>query len=290
MQPTFAALVSACRAACRVPLVALAAAAATLVASSAHAGFIFFESAGADAAAIRPTRDAFRSAIGGGTVAGPNGLFGGVRREINWDGVPNGRADPNPLPANFFNVNSPRGAVFSTPGTGFLVSANSGLATPILFGFPSDFQVFSAQRLFTALNSPITDVRFFLPGTSTAATTSAFGLIFTDVEVAGGTRLDFFDAHDALLFARDALAGLNQGLTFLGAVADAGERISRVRITSGVNTIVSNGVLGNPTDDVVVMDDFLYAEPAVVPEPSSHALVALGLVGMAWMRSRRRGD
>lgn len=288
MQQTFAPLVSACRAACRVPLVALAA--ATLVASSAHAGFVIFESAGADAAAIRPTRDAFRSAIGGGTVAGANGLFGGVRREINWDGVPNGRADPNPLPANFFNVNSPRGAVFSTPGTGFLVSANSGLATPTLFGFPSDFQVFSAQRLFTALNSPITDVRFFLPGTSTAATTSAFGLIFTDVEVAGGTRLDFFDAHDTLLFVRDALAGLNQGLTFLGAVADAGERISRVRITSGVNTIVSNGKLGNAIDDVVVMDDFLYAEPAVVPDPSSYALVALGLVGMAWMRSRRRGD
>ena len=44
-----------------------------------------------------------------------NGDFGGVRREINWDGVPDARADPNALPANFFNVNSPRGVVFSTP-------------------------------------------------------------------------------------------------------------------------------------------------------------------------------
>jgi hypothetical protein len=48
-------------------------------------------------------------------------------------------SDPNALPANFFNVNSPRGVVFSTPGTSFLVSANSGGATPILFGFPNDF-------------------------------------------------------------------------------------------------------------------------------------------------------
>ncbi len=36
--------------------------------------------------------------------------------------------------------------------------------------------------------------------------------------------------------------------------------------------IVSNGVLGNPNDDVVVMDDFLYAEPLAVPGPSSLAL------------------
>ena len=290
MQQTYTPLAASFRAAChamyRVPLVALAAAAA-LVALPAHAGFIVFESNGADAAAITPTRDAFRSAVGGGSVAGANGSFGGVRREINWDGVPNTRADPVLLPANFFNVNSPRGAVFSTPGSGFLVSANSGQPASVLFGFPSDFQVFSAQRLFTALNSPITDVRFFVPGTATAAAISAFGLIFTDVEVAGGTRLDFFDANDTLLFGRDALAGLNQSLTFLGAVADAGERISRVRITSGVNTIVSNGVLGNPTDDVVAMDDFLYAEPVALP--SSHALVALGLAGLAWMRSRRRG-
>ena len=75
----------------------------------AQAGFISFEAAGANAAAITPTRDAFRAAVGGGTVAGANGSFGGLRREINWDGVPEGFSDPNLLPANFFNANSPRG-------------------------------------------------------------------------------------------------------------------------------------------------------------------------------------
>ena len=58
----------------------------------------------------------------------------------------------------------------------------------------------------------------------------------------------------------NALISFNQNLSFLGAVADAGETISRVRITSGANTLVSNGVLGNPTSDFVVMDDFLFAE------------------------------
>ena len=250
---------------------------------------VTFESAGATAAVITPTRDAFRAAIGGGTVAGANGSFGGFRREINWDGVPDARADPNPLPADFFNVNSPRGVVFSTPGTGFMVSANAGLAAPVLFGFNSDFQTFSSQRLFTAVNSNITDVHFFIPGTANATTTSAFGLVFTDVEVAGLTKLEFFDASDVLIYSHNALVAVNQGLSFLGATVTGGS-ISRVRITSGQNTIVSNRVLGNPNDDVVVMDDFLYAEPGqAIPEPSSLALASLALV-CGWALSRRRRD
>ena len=58
--------------------------------NQAFAGFIVFEGTGATPAAITPTRDAFRTAIGGGTTAGANGDVGGVRREINWDGVPVG--------------------------------------------------------------------------------------------------------------------------------------------------------------------------------------------------------
>jgi len=129
-----------------------------------------------------------------------------------------------------------------------------------------------------------------VPGTNTAATTSAFGLIFVDVEVAGLTSLQFFDQNNALIYSHDALAAGNQGLTFLGATVSGGA-ISRVRITSGLNTIVSSGVLGNPNDDAVVMDDFLYAEPLrAVPEPSSFVLMALGLAsGVLLVRRRRAG-
>lgn len=246
--------------------------------SAAHGGFIVFDATGSDPAAITPTRDAFRTAVGGGAVAGPNGNFGGLRREINWDGVADNFADPNLLPADFFNVNSPRGAVFSTPGTGFMVSANAGQANPPLFGFPGDLQTFSAQRLFTAVDSSVTDVLFFVPGTNIAATTSAFAVIFVDVEVSNLSRLEFFDENDSLIFSRSASVAGNQGLTFLGGVADAGERIGRVRITAGLNTLVSNGTLGNPNDDFVAMDDFLYAQPRRIPEPSTFALLGLGLL------------
>lgn len=264
---------------------------AILTMQPAVAGFVVFEASGADALAITGARDAFRTAVGGGTVAGANGSFGGLRREINWDGVPDAFADPNGLPANFFNVNSPRGVQFSTPGTGFMVSANAGQSAPTLFGFASDFQAYSAQRLFTAVNSNITDVRFYVPGSNAAATTSAFGLVFTDVEVADITRLQLFDEFDNLIFDHFALTSGNQGLSFLGAQASGGERIARARITAGLNTIVANGVLGNPNDDVVAMDDFLYAEPLAqlsVPEPASPVLAAIALGAALGLRRRSK--
>jgi hypothetical protein len=92
-----------------------------------------FGASGPDAAAITPSLNLFRTELG---MLNPNvaGSFGTGRREINWDAVPPNFSAPNLLPNDFFNVNSPRGTVFSTPGTGVAVSANAaegqyGLAT-----------------------------------------------------------------------------------------------------------------------------------------------------------------
>lgn len=260
----------------------------TGAASAAGADPIVFSAVSSTAAGITPIRDAFRSAIGGGTVAGPNGSFGGVRREINWDGVPDAFAAPNLLPGNFFNVNSPRGVVLSTPGTGLEVSANAGVA-PIEFGdinasYPGTFAAFSPQRLFAPLGSNTTDIHFFLPGTNTPALTSAFGVIFTDVDF-NSSYITFFDAHDNELgdFFVPFLPG-SETFSFLGVVFDS-PIVNRVRIVAG------NFALG-PNDggivDAVAMDDFIYAEPATpVAEPASLLLFGTGALGLL-SKIRRR--
>lgn len=258
-----------------------------------NAAPVTFSASGSNAAGIQGTVDAFRTSLGS---LNPNvaGSFGSGRREINWDGVPDAFAAPNNLPASFFNVNSPRGVVFSTPGTGFQVSANaaSPTSTPIEFGnidptLPSQFATFSAQRLFTALGSTITDVSFFLPGSSTAATVSAFGVVFTDVDLPNVTSIQFFDFFNVSLGMFNVPvsgAGVvaNEGLSFLG-VAFTTERVGRVRITSG------QGALGSSGLDVVAMDDFIYAEPlAAIPEPETYSLLLGGLALVGWA-GRRAG-
>lgn len=226
---------------------------------------------GANIAAITTVRDQFRADLGGGTTAGANGSFGGLRREINWDGVPAALAAPNNLAANFFNVTSPRGVVFTTPGTGFQVSgasSDSGVGQPaaanfgnIDFTYTATFQTFSAQRLFTSIGSNIFDVNFFVPGTSTPATVKGFGLVLTDVDVASTTAVQFFDAGNTSMGKLLAPA-LSSGFSFLGGFVGNGQtRIARVRVTLG-NTSAATGQLdNNGTSDIVVADDLIYGEP-----------------------------
>jgi hypothetical protein len=229
---------------------------------------------GANAAAIQAGVDQFRTDLGG-TNNGVGGSFTTGRREINWDGVPDNFAEPNNFPANFFNVNSPRGVIFNAieDATGaalnqFAVSSNTASGVPVRFGnlnasYTAEFTTFSAQRLFIARNTHIMEVSFFVPGTKIPATVSGFGVVFTDVDsIIGADRslIRVYGADGTQLSA--ALApSFNNGLSFVGISFNAGERIARVVIESGnaglsaANTDGVNGV------DAVAMDDFIYGEP-----------------------------
>jgi hypothetical protein len=192
----------------------------------------------ADVAGITPIRDQFRTDLGGGTTAGPAGLFDdGVRqrREINWDAVPLAFSAPsNNLPANFFNVNSPRGAIFETVGgsTGFRVSANAADGA-VNFGeidasYSTAFLQFSPQKLFIALDGTQMDVRFFVPGTTTPGGVRGFGVIFTDVEAPDTTTIQFFGPPMSRWAPSPHLPSRAEpGFRFLGRSWTAGSASSR---------------------------------------------------------------
>jgi hypothetical protein len=152
--------------------------------------------------------------------------------------------------------------------------------------YSSIFQTFSPQRLFTAVGSNIADVNFFVPGSTNPATVSGFGSVFTDVDLANTTSIQYFNANGASLGTFFAPTS-NNGLSFLG-VSGFGDGIARVRITNRNSALGPSELAGAPTD-VVVMDDFLYGEPqVVVPEPSSLLLLVTGLSGLAWIRKKTR--
>ena len=233
--------------------------AAWLVASPVWAGPVVREAAGANAAAIQAAVDAFRADLGGGNNGNAAGSQGGGRREINWDG--GGAAatvtlDPSPM-TRF----AARGATFVTPGTGFEIS---GAPVPLLeelnAGYAGLFTAFSSPRIFTPLDSNVMDVWFHVPGaTGTPAAVTGFGAVFTNVDLAGATRLRFYAPDGALLYERAVpVATGNATLSFLGVTFDAGELVARVEIVTGN---VAVGLAEKTGANVVAMDDFVYGEP-----------------------------
>ena len=233
---------------------------------------IVFQAAGPSVASIQNSVAEYRLLLGDQNkdIDGPQAAG---RREINWDG-PAGNLDtatgPNPL-RNFLNN---RGALISTPdGTGFVQATPGGLVG--LFGNPTYgtiFRPFSQFRVFSAIDGRVTDVNFFRPGGGDIpAVTKGFGVVFTDVDLPDGsgpgrklgnrkssTLIEYFASNGDLLFSSFVPASPGDGgQSFFGVVfPDA--RIARVRIISGD---VAPGPDDTASQDVVVMDDFIYGEP-----------------------------
>jgi hypothetical protein len=239
-----------------------------------------FQAAGPTVASIQNTVDQYRTALGAtnnGNTPGPLPKDSG-HREINWDG--GGNVDTTTAPVTPFNTFlNTRGAQFTTPGTGLSQAPPSGgpqggLAT--LFNnatYGTIFSTFSPLRLFTPVDSNITEALFFVPGSNgtVPAKVSGFGVVFTDVDLPDGsgpgnkngnrkasTLIECFGTDGGLLFSSFAPASPGDGsLSFIGIVfADA--RIARVQITSGD---AAPGPNDDGTHDIVMMDDFFYGEP-----------------------------
>lgn len=241
-----------------------------------------FQAAGPSAASIQGTVDEYRAALGAPNGNNPGPLPSG-RREINWDGV-GGTDTTTTAPVTPFNVFlNTRGSQFTTPGTGLSQAPASGGpqgGLAVLFGNPTYgtiFSTFSPFRLFTPVGSNITEALFFVPGTNGAdpATVSGFGAVFTDVDRPDGsgpgekqgnrgasTLIEYFGANGELLFSSFVPASPGDGsLSFFGILFDDAV-IAGVRITTGD---AAPGPDDEPSRDIVVMDDFIYGEPQVLP-------------------------
>ena len=215
---------------------------------AAYAETFVFQAAGPTAASIQGTVDAYRTALGAPNGNNPGPLPGG-RREINWDG---GGVDTTAPPVTPFDAFlDTRGARFTTRGTGLTQAPpaggpEGGLAK--LFDNPSygtSFAAFSPLRLFTSVDSNVTEAFFFIPGTKGGepATVTGFGAVFTDVDRPDGsgkkggsrrsTRLQYFDADGKMLFSGSVPASPGDAsLSFFGVVFDEA-LVGKVRITSG---------------------------------------------------------
>lgn len=188
--------------------------------------------------------------------------------------MPDNFSAPNNLPGDFFNVNSPRGLVMTTPGTAFRVSADDAnpTNTPVRFAnlnptYAAAFSTFSPRRLFTARDSTVTDLVFFIPGTNTPAVVKGFGAVFSDVRIGRVTTMEFFTPSGASLGRFDVPRSPLGDLSFLGVSfpgIPATEGIARVRITAGDMALGPNATDGGIVD-VVAMDDFIYGEPQALP-------------------------
>ncbi|HEX6035756.1 MAG TPA: hypothetical protein VFY83_15045 [Anaerolineales bacterium] len=248
--------------------------------TSEDKGFVVFQATGPTAGSIQDTVNAYRVALGDPNNGNAPGQLSG-RREINWDGGSTTNLNTAvTVGSTLTNFQSTRGALFTTPGTGFVQAPAA--ADPVQFPpgglaglfnnatYGNIFTPFSDSRLFSAIGSNITEVTFFVPiapgGINEPATVTGFGAVFTDVDKRGkgnaGARIEYFDADGDLLFSRivPALPG-DGSLSFFGIVFDDA-RIARVRITSGN---VAPGTDDGGKRDIVMMDDFLYGEPQPLP-------------------------
>jgi hypothetical protein len=206
--------------------------------------------------------DAFRNLLGASN-GGTAGEQEGGRREINWDGVGGNPFDNrNDFPADFFNTTVKSGAVFTTGGTGF--RNDSTRFAEINPNYASEFNFFSATKIFAPVGSNQLDQLFQVAGQPTPAVTRAFGIVFSDVDLADKTTIQVFAQDGTSLGTFSAPVRTDAaGLSFLGVTYD-NPVIARVRITlgtgalgTGVNDITDAG----GTVDLVVLDNLIYGEP-----------------------------
>lgn len=219
-----------------------------------------------DSAGILGKLNEFRLLAGDPLNTAP-GVSAG-RREVNWDAVPAAFTNANNFPFDFFGASDAalpnarkRGLILQNTGTSFRVDSTS--FADVDASYATQFQTFSKKRLFTYMGNNVTEISFKVPGTNIDAAVHGFGAIFSDVDDANSTSIEYFSGNKSLGIFKVPAKTATGNFSFLGVVFPD-EKVTKIKITSG------NGLLGagvkdisnGGTKDLVVMDDFIYDEPA----------------------------
>lgn len=208
----------------------------------------------------------FRTSLGGDSANKDAGEQLTGRREVNWEGVQAPNLNVNTFPGNLFNTVITRGQVFATNGEGLRVSNNDG--ADIDSSYAVQFNAFSGTKTFFSVGSPRVDVTFQVAGSTTEATVNGFGVVFSDVDVAGATFVDYFTSGGTLLkHVAAPVRSDSAGFSFVGVTFDE-PVVGFVRIVSGQQQPVAGvkDITDGGLKDIVIMDDFISGEP--------HAIVA----------------
>jgi hypothetical protein len=207
--------------------------------------------------------DQFRVQLGDPLNGATPGAQPTGRREINWDGVPASLTDNDAFPGDFFNTRSPRGAVFNTPGPAFRVSGRN--LADVDPSYPGQFNFFSPQKTFAVTGSTVLTAEFQVPGSPTPAAVRGFGVVFADVDRQGSATLEFFGASGSLGRFEVPVRSGTSPLSFLGVVFQD-TVVTSVRIVSGRGPLGAGvkDISDGGSEDLVVMDDFLYSEPRAI--------------------------
>lgn len=221
--------------------------------------------AAGDSAAIIASVNQFRSMLGDSLNTAP-GKTGG-RREVNWDGVPPTFTNNNNFPLDFFNATDPnlpngrkRGLVYLNNGSPIRIDSTS--FSEIESSYADQLLPFSKKRAVISASSVVSEIVFKVAGTDTDAFVKGFGIIFTDVDDASSTYLEFFNGSKSLGVFYAPQRNATGGFSFLG-VHFPDEKVTRIKITAG-NAVAAPGVKdlsSGGSKDVVAYDDFFYSEP-----------------------------
>lgn len=210
---------------------------------------------------INPVLNRFRTQLG--ALNNTPGFTTG-RREINWEGVPDSLMGLK-MPNDFFNptaAGSPvarqRGLVYA--GADNAVVSKTNFAE-INATASTEFSAFSGTKTFAVTNAALWPVNFRVAGQNTEATIQGLGIVFSDVDKDNSTFIEYFNGERSLGKFFVPAHNITGSFSFLGVFFPF-EQVTHVKV--GHEGTVSGGgkdISQGGTNDLVILDDFIYSEP-----------------------------